>query len=124
MEPTLVKAGAAFIHHSSEGADGCGSMHSMHSHFQCSSPICIGANSTRCEYDHTIKVCDCSLPTSHESMLVLCRETRKDDWRSRQQAARQEDTARRAAEATAKEDAKMAAFRSMLAGGPITIAKR
>lgn len=68
-------------------------------------------------------MCDCCLP-SHESMLVLCRETRKDDWRSRQQAARQEDTARRAAEATAKEDAKMAAFRSMLAGGPITIAKR
>ena len=58
-------------------------------------------------------------------MLSLYREARKDDWRSKQQAVKQDSLSQKLAAANAQEQAKMAMFHNMLpSGGKLTIPKR
>ncbi|DBB00478.1 hypothetical protein WJX82_000952 [Trebouxia sp. C0006] len=53
------------------------------------------------------------------------RESRKDDWRSKQQAVKQDLLAQKLAAANAEEQAKMAMFHSMISSGKaVTISKR
>jgi hypothetical protein len=54
----------------------------------------------------------------------LHREAKRSDWRAKQQLARQEEVSHKLSAAQAAEDAKMAAFRAIIAQGPITIPKR
>ena len=53
------------------------------------------------------------------------RESRKEDWRSKQQAVKQDLLAQKLAAANAEEQAKMAMFHSMISSGKaVTISKR
>ncbi|KAK9830029.1 hypothetical protein WJX72_009298 [[Myrmecia] bisecta] len=52
------------------------------------------------------------------------RQERQTDWRSKQQAVRQEGLNHRVAAAQAADDEKMAQFRALLSAGPIQIPKR
>ena len=66
-------------------------------------------------------------PSSPSAKLFCClfREARKDDWKSRQQAVKQDMLSQKLAAANAREQAKMAMFRDMIAPGvPMVIPKR
>jgi len=52
------------------------------------------------------------------------RDTRRVDFRTKQQLAKREDLALRATAAQAAEEDKMAMFRSLVARGPIAIPRR
>lgn len=57
--------------------------------------------------------------------VILSREARKDDWRSKQQAVKQDLLSQKLAAANAQEQAKMAMFHNMLpSGAKLTIPKR
>ncbi|EIE20044.1 hypothetical protein COCSUDRAFT_48583 [Coccomyxa subellipsoidea C-169] len=52
------------------------------------------------------------------------REAKRSDWRMKQQMAKREEVNHKLSAAQAAEDAKMAAFRAIVAQGPISIPKR
>lgn len=57
--------------------------------------------------------------------VISYREARKDDWRSKQQAVKQDLLSQKLAAANAQEQAKMAMFHNMLpSGAKLTIPKR
>lgn len=63
--------------------------------------------------------------TVWQPYLFLYREARKDDWRSKQQAVKQDLLSQKLAAANAQEQAKMAMFHNMLpSGAKLTIPKR
>jgi hypothetical protein len=67
------------------------------------------------------------LPTLQlPAAAIICREAKRQEWRSRQSAAKKEELAGKLSAAAAAEAEKMAQFRALVAaqGGRITIAKR
>ena len=62
---------------------------------------------------------------SFHAEFWMLREARKDDWKSKQQAVKQDMLSQKLAAANAQEQAKMAMFRDMiLPGVAMTIPKR
>ena len=77
---------------------------------------------------HALCICwstCCLLLNLQKCVVPLFREARKDDWKSRQQAVKQDMLSQKLAAANAQEQAKMAMFRDMIAPGvAMTIPKR
>jgi hypothetical protein len=71
-----------------------------------------------CQCDELGSICSCA--------GCGCREAKRQDWRSKQQAAKKEELAGKLTAAAEAEADKMAQFRALVAaqGGKIAIAKR
>ncbi len=56
--------------------------------------------------------------------VPCCREAKQSEWRTKQQMAKREEVSHKLSAAQAAEDEKMAAFRAIVAQGPISIPRR
>lgn len=61
---------------------------------------------------------------SPDNQLSRCREAKRSEWRTKQQMVKREEVSHKLSVAQAAEDEKMAAFRAIVAQGPISIPKR